>query len=138
MKRVTFLMVPLLLVSFLGISPCFAAQYDLKTITPQVDQALKNRQGRFQQLQGLKQAGIIGENNKGYVTELKSDPGAAAVVVAENADRGVIYRALVDQNALGPNGMREVERAFSEVQNEKAVSGEMVQSPSGNWVRKSA
>ncbi len=118
-------------------SLCFAGQYDFKTITPEIDQALKGRQARYSQLQTLKQQGLIGENSRGYVDSLKGDPSVAAVVTQENNDRGVIYRALVSQNALGPNGMREVENAFAEVQREKAVPGEMVQSPSGAWARKS-
>lgn len=110
----------------------FAAQYDLKTMTPQISQALKNRQARYPQLQQMKKAGLVGENNQGYVESLAQQTNT--IVSAENADRRIIYQALVDQNSLGPNGMREVQRAFAEVQREKAVFGEKVQSPSGDWI----
>lgn len=121
---------------FATLAAGYAGQYDLKQMTPEVDRALKNRQGRYSQLQVMKREGLIGENNRGYVTALKGDPAAEALTVAENGDRQVIYRALVEQNSLGPNGMREVERAFAEVQSEKASVGEMVQSSSGDWAGK--
>ena len=136
MKKAALLLAAFLLISSMAISPCFAARYDLKTMTPQVDQALKSRQARFVQVQSLKQAGAVGENNRGYLTVLKESPSIAGLIAEENSDRGIIYRALVDQNALGPNGMTEVEKAFAEVQSEKAAQGEMVQSPPGEWVRK--
>ena len=137
MKRAGFLISSFFLVFLMGLSLCFASQYDLKTMTPEVNQALKGRQARYQQLQSLKRAGIVGENNRGYAEVLKSDPAALTLVTAENADRSVIYQALVSQNELGPNGMKEVEKAFADVQNEKAAPGEMVQAPAGDWKRKS-
>ena len=136
MKRTRLFIASLSIALLMAISTALAGQYDLKTITPEINQALKGRQARYQKLQALKQSGAIGENNRGYAAALTGDPTAASVVSAENTDRGVIYRALVDQNALGPNGMREVEKAFAEVQNDKALPGEMVQSASGNWTRK--
>ncbi|HOW59055.1 MAG TPA: DUF1318 domain-containing protein [Candidatus Omnitrophota bacterium] len=138
MKRMSGLMSLFFLAMLMAFPPCFAAQYDFKKMTPEINQALKNRQARYGNLQRLKQAGLIGENNQGYVTNLKSDPLAVSVASAENTDRGVIYRALVQQNTLGPNGMREVQRAFAEVQNEKASAGEFIQTASGDWIQKSS
>jgi len=34
--------------------------------------------------------------------------------------------------------MREVQRAFAEVQNEKASAGEFIQTASGDWIQKSS
>lgn len=139
MKRTFFFLSVLCLALAIVATPCFAGQYDLKTVTADIDQALKGRQARYKQLQALKGMGTIGENNRGYVTCLKEDSVAEAVAAAENADRKTIYRALVEQNGLGANGMYQVEKAFAEVQNEKAFPGEMVQAPtSGDWRRKSA
>ncbi|HNX68605.1 MAG TPA: DUF1318 domain-containing protein [Candidatus Omnitrophota bacterium] len=137
MKRSGFFIPIFLIASFMIASACFAGQYDLKQITPEIDQALKGRQARYARLQSLKQQGLVGENSRGYVTELKGGAAAGEVVASENRDRKVIYHALVGQNALGPNGMREVENVFADVQREKALSGEMIEASSGNWVRKS-
>ncbi len=112
---------------------CHAGQYDFKEITPEISAALKGRQARFSELQRLKQTGAVGEGNQGYVASLG---GGQELVAQENRDREVIYRGLVEQNRLGPNGLREVQRVFAEVQRDKAGSGEMVQLPSGVWTRK--
>ena len=113
-----------------------SADYNFKKITPEIDQALKNRQARYSQLQNLKKEGLLGENNKGYVTDLKSNASASSLAEAENRDRRIVYEALAEQNALGRTGLLEVQKAFAEVQQEKAASGDMVQSPSGNWEKK--
>jgi len=126
------------LVILTATSICFATDYDYKTMTPDIEKALKNRQARYHQLQSLKQEGVIGENNKGYVTSLKDSTTAATVTAAENQDRRVLYEALAKQNKLGSTGLLEVQRAFAAVQEEKAGPGDMVQSPDGNWRRKSS
>jgi uncharacterized protein len=118
-------------------SSCFAADYDYKTMTPDIEKALKNRQSRYQQLQSLKQEGEVGENNKGYVTSLKENTEAATLTAAENQDRRVLYEALAEQNKLGSTGLLAVQKAFAEVQQEKASPGDMVQSSSGDWKKKS-
>lgn len=126
------------LVFLIAASVCFAADYDYKTMTPDIEKALKNRQSRYYQLQSLKQEGVIGENNKGYVTNLKDSATAATLTEAENRDRRVLYEALAEQNKLGSNGLLEIQRAFAEVQHEKAGLGDMVQSSSGAWEKKSS
>ncbi|MSR78170.1 MAG: DUF1318 domain-containing protein [Candidatus Omnitrophica bacterium] len=98
----------------------FAATYDIKEMTPQVQQALHGRQGRYDELQSSKSSGTVGENNQGYVEVLKSEGNASTIVSQENADRRTIYHAIVEQNHLGPSGLSQVELAFAEVQREKA------------------
>ncbi|MFA7255285.1 MAG: DUF1318 domain-containing protein [Candidatus Omnitrophota bacterium] len=124
------------LVILTATSLCFAVDYDYKTMTPAIEKALKNRQARYQQLQNLKQEGVIGENNKGYVTDLKNNATAATLTAAENRDRRVLYEALAEQNKLGSTGLLEVQKAFAEVQSEKAGPGDMVQSSAGYWKKK--
>ena len=136
MKQIRLLGLAVGLVMLTATSLCFATDYDYKTMTPDIEKALKNRQARYYQLQSLKQEGVVGENNKGYVTDLKDNAAAATLTAAENQDRRVLYEALAEQNKLGGNGLLEVQRAFAEVQEEKAIPGEMVQSPSGDWKKK--
>ncbi len=115
----------------------FAAQnYDLKEITPAVQNALEGRKGRYAELQRLKSDGTIGENNQGSVKLLKDSAGARGIIDDENRDREAIYQAIVDQNHLGPGGIAEVHSIFAEVQRGKAKSGEFVQSRSGEWAQK--
>jgi uncharacterized protein YdbL (DUF1318 family) len=138
MKKLYVLGLALSLVILTTASFCFAADYDYKTMTPDIEKALKNRQSRYHQLQSLKQEGEIGEDNKGYVTNLKENTEAATLTQAENQDRRVLYEALAEQNKLGSTGLLEIQKAFAEVQKEKAGPGDMIQSPSGDWKRKAS
>ncbi len=110
-----------------------AAAYDIKEMTPAVQNALSGRQGRYDELKLLKAQGTVGENNQGYVEALSGDGSAVA---AENADRRVIYSAIVEQNGLGGQGLAQVQKVFAEVQRDKASSGESIQLPSGEWTKK--
>jgi uncharacterized protein YdbL (DUF1318 family) len=131
MKKRTGLMTAFFVV--FGALQLFAGQYDLKEMTPEVRQALANRQQRYDELQQLKASGQVGENNQGYVEALKGGGGLAG---AENQDRRVIYNAIVSQNNFGPGGLAQVQRAFAEVQRDKARPGDYVQSASGEWRQK--
>ncbi len=136
MKRFVMFMTALFTFLTLAYPAAFAGKYDLKSITPEVNRALKGRQARYAQLQDMKRSGLVGENNKGFTASLKGDPAAETIVAAENRGRRVIYQALVDQNSLGPSGMMDVQRVFAEVQREKAAPGEKIQGPSGSWETK--
>ena len=111
------------------------AQYDIKTMTPEVEKALENRRARYNDLKAFKENGTIGENNKGYVEALKDDPQAQQLADAENADRKVIYQTIADQNGLS-GSIDVIETTFAKVQRDKAASGEMVQDPDGERVKK--
>ena len=128
------LMIALLILGFSqGLS---AAEYDIKEMTPEIQNALNGRQARYGQLQELKASGVLGENNQGLVKVLKEIPGANEVTSAENADRQVIYNAIAEQNGLGAAGLPKIQQVFAEVQREKARSGDFVQLPTGEWIKK--
>jgi uncharacterized protein YdbL (DUF1318 family) len=112
----------------------WAGAYDIKEMTPEIQQSLSGRQARYGQLKQLKSSGAIGENNEGYVEAL-SGPGNS-VASAENADRRVIYSAIVQQNNLGGSGLAQVQKVFAEVQRDKATAGESIQLASGEWTKK--
>ena len=114
----------------------WAAAYDIKEITPEVKTALDNRRERFDQLRTYKEKGVIGENNRGYVELLSDDPQAKALVEAENQDRRLIYKAIIQQNNLAPGELEKVEKAFAQVQKEKASPGDKIQDADGNWTAK--
>ncbi|HTL47539.1 MAG TPA: DUF1318 domain-containing protein [Verrucomicrobiae bacterium] len=130
MKK-TFFVVLFILASMGAV---WAAQYDIKHMTPEIQQALQNRQNRYEELGRLKASGAVGENTSGYVDALQG--GGTDLVSAENADRRVIYNAIVEQNGLGPGGLSQVEKVFAEVQREKAQPGDPIQVPSGAWTKK--
>ncbi|MFH0755008.1 MAG: DUF1318 domain-containing protein [Candidatus Omnitrophota bacterium] len=125
----------LMVLAVVGMSGLAFAAYDIKTMTPQVKEALQTRQQRFNALKQLKVQGVVGENNRGYVEVLKG--GADRELVnAENADRRIIYEAIVTQNGLDAGAMATVEAVFAGVQRDKAEPGESVQDVGGRWATK--
>ncbi len=117
-------------------SAAFAQGYDIKTMTPQVRSALEARKERFSELKALKANGQVGENNRGYAEALGGGADVRGLVSAENKDRKAVYQAIVEQNELAGGAIATVEAVFAGVQREKAVAGEKVQLPSGEWTTK--
>lgn len=124
------------MLSLLTVESAFAANYDIKQMTPEISQALSARQNRYTELRTLKADGALGENNHGYIDVRKDSGVSAQIVAAENADRGTLYRAIAEQNNLGPDGLATVEAVFAEVQRTKAQPGDFIQLPSGEWTQK--
>ena len=136
MKRLMPIMIFVLL-----FAPCFAAtpvhatEYNLKQMTPEVEQALAGRKGRFDTLESYKAQGIIGENNRGYVELLGDDAQAADIVAMENKDRRVIYQTIAEQNGI-TDQIDVIEKVFAQVQQEKAAAGYKIQDAGGGWKTK--
>ncbi len=122
-----------LMMAILGMGPVAYAAYEIKTMTPQVKAALESRKEHFGELKQLKAQGVVGENNRGYVELLGGVASVKALINAENADRKVIYQAIVEQNDLGEGALATVEAVFAGVQRDKAESGEKIQSVAGQW-----
>jgi len=134
MKRFKTSLVIVLFSAIALTQAAWAGSYDIKEMTSEIQQALSGRQARYGQLKQLKASGAIGESNEGYVEALSGS--GASIASAENADRRVIYSAIVQQNNLGANGLAQVQKVFAEVQRDKAAPGESIQLPGGNWTKK--
>jgi len=114
----------------------FAGDYDLKTITPAIQKALDGRRERYGLLEQLKNEGELGEGRDGLIDNLTGDAEADAVAKAENRDRDIIYKAIVQQNDLPETEIHTVRRVFAETQRSKAKPGQMIQLETGAWVKK--
>jgi uncharacterized protein YdbL (DUF1318 family) len=81
----------------------------------------------------LKDTGVVGENNKGYLVILKKSTHKKSVIEAENKDRRTIYAAIAKRQGTTPDlvGKR---RALQIA--EKADSGTMIQGKDGKWRKK--
>src|SRR3989338_1427571 len=135
--KVPFIIFLMMLIGSFSMSVvAWAAQYDIREKTPQIQQALSGRQARYGELQQLKSQGMIGENNQGFVQAMGNGPGVGEIVNAENRDRQVIYQAIVVQNQFGSGGYPQVTMVFAEVQRDKTAPGDPIQLPSGEWVKK--
>ncbi|HCM42104.1 MAG TPA: DUF1318 domain-containing protein [Candidatus Omnitrophota bacterium] len=109
MKKILSFIAAVSLISQIG----FAANYDIREMTPEIKNALSGRQARYAELQAAKNTGAIRENNEGLVS------GNFPLVSAENRDRMVIYRAIAEQNNLGSAGLPQIQRAFAETIRER-------------------
>jgi uncharacterized protein YdbL (DUF1318 family) len=103
---------------------CFAGANDIKA----------RMQERLPKIVQMKTAGVIGENNMGY---LEFVPGAARkeadLIAAENNDRKSVYSAIAKQQ--GTTEQLVGERRAIQI-GEKASTGEWLQDTSGKWYKK--
>lgn len=96
--------------------------------------AAYRRRDRRAALTSLEVKGVLGETNSGLVAIRSSgDPGAQALLNAENSDRMIIYRAIAQKNG---SSVQDVQKVYAERIREGLPSGAHVQSADGSWSQK--
>ena len=127
--RRTFIMTmaaALLAMLSFGASPALAQETDLAELQ-------KRFKARYEDVQKLKSAGVVGETSEGYLDFVeKKTADAAKVVDAENADRRKLYAALAEKEGTTPATVAKVNarRNF-----ERARAGEYLKEE-GKWRKK--
>ncbi len=88
---------------------------------------------RLPAITALKEQGLLGENNKGYLSYLKGSKPQQDMVKAENADRKKVYAAISKKQGVSINlvGKRRAKMLF-----ERGKTGHWFQQQDGNWVQK--
>lgn len=81
----------------------------------------------------LKAAGVIGENNQGFLSYVGDRKPEPALVDAENEDRKRVYKAIAKQQ--GTTAAVVGQRRAMQIA-EKARPGEWLQDAGGKWARK--
>ncbi len=96
--------------------------------------AIKQRMiKRLPEIKALKDQGIVGENNEGYLEFFGKKKVKAAVVEAENSDRKQVYQAIAKQQGTTV----EVVGKHRAVQiANKARPSDWLQDADGNWYQK--
>ena len=97
-------------------------------------QGIKERmKTRLPLIVDLKDRGIVGENNKGFLQFLSQSKEKTDVVEAENNDRSLVYNAIAKQQKTTPElvGRRRAVQIA-----DKAKPGEWLQDEKGNWYQK--
>lgn len=84
-------------------------------------------------LNDAKAQGLVGEQLDGYLGVVSDAPGVQRLVDDINLQRRQLYRDIARKNGAPLNA---VEKLAGQKAIERAASGEIVQSPSGGWVRK--
>ncbi|HUR56383.1 MAG TPA: DUF1318 domain-containing protein [Opitutaceae bacterium] len=89
---------------------------------------------RVGQIDQLKLAEVVGENNRGFLELRKNDnPAAGGVVQAENADRSEVFS---DTAARTNSSTDAVGRAFAKQIAAASARGVWVQREDGSWAKK--
>ena len=127
MERLRYAMLPIV--------PVYAAE--LNESTPRIKELADKMRDRQPQLNELKKAGAIGEDNRGYVA-LRESPSLAdaekkneaqKLMAAENDDRKALYREIARANSDSGATLTVVERVYAQRRLMRAGTGEVVQLP---------
>ena len=88
---------------------------------------------RLPAIMELKEKGILGENNLGFLAFRSSQQDKADVVAAENKDRKMVYNAIAKKTGTSAEivGQRRA-RQIAQI----AGSGEWIQDEGGQWRQK--
>ncbi len=111
-----------------------------------VRMALQRQQLNQDEIDELKKAQVIGENNKGYLQALDNEKYLQdanfrkmvdALVEDENHNRHIIYQRVLALNHKKSDS-DETLTIFAKMQHEKTPPGTMIQLLNGSWVEKKA
>ena len=89
---------------------------------------------RLPEIKVLKDKGLVGENNKGFLEFVGRQKEKQEVVTAENRDREMVYKAIAKQQGTAVELVGK-HRAI-QIAN-KARPGEWLQDANGKWYQKS-
>jgi len=87
---------------------------------------------RIPALTTLKNTGVIGENNKGYL-EFRGTKQSAKLIQDENKDRVIVYKAIAKKQGVSPDlvGQRRAKMIA-----DKGRTGQLFQKKDGTWYKK--
>ena len=89
---------------------------------------------RLSSLDALKDKGLVGENNRGYLEARGAlSPADSSAVADEDAARGFVYAAIARQTGSNSD---QVGRARAQKLVEMSKAGVWVQRATGEWARK--
>jgi uncharacterized protein YdbL (DUF1318 family) len=88
---------------------------------------------RLPEIKALKDKGLVGENNKGFLEFVGQQKEKQEVVAAENKDREMVYEAIAKQQGTTVELVGK-HRAIQIA--EKARPGEWLQDANGKWYQK--
>jgi hypothetical protein len=108
----------------------------------------QNQMYNIDEIQELKNAGLFGEGGDGYIKKInRKSPetnvpkvlldNMDALFQAENKDREVIWRHIIEENKnLTNSDLPNIRRTYAKVMQEKSSQGHWYQDDSGAWVQK--
>ncbi len=120
---------------FVSITPLLIIILSLFLIVPaSYGASLKDRMAaRIPEISALKDKGVVGENNKGFLEFRSGDKSKQGLINAENNDRKAVYGAIakkqnVDAILVGERRAKQIAQ--------KGKKGQWFQNADGKWYRK--
>jgi len=112
----------------------------------EVLEAVQNRKFNMDDVDELKKARVVGENNRGFI-EILSNPRleidadyrrvVEQVVAEENHDRRIIYERVIAINQMASKAdPAQLETIFARLNSENSEPGTMIQDSNGQWIEK--
>lgn len=110
-------------------------------------EALRVREFYRDDVEALKNEGVIGEGKEGYLVVLPTAPKIDAkrkalldnVLAQENRARTSLIDRIVETNeTLSPSDRGKVEKVFAQMNRDAAKDGEWVQAEDGTWSKKAS
>jgi uncharacterized protein YdbL (DUF1318 family) len=125
--------------AWLGPAVAEAQVPSLKTETKEIRVSVESRRARLPTLSAAMAQGCVGENNQGLV-EARPGAGCSAnvgtLVAAENNDRMLLYRTLLEQNNMPASDLGRVQAGFARAHRQRVPAGAWIQDDGGEWARK--
>ena len=123
MKQRTFLTILIfVLIGFIGVG-----------VSASADDIKARMKKRLPVIKELKDKGIVGEDNQGYLQFVGGKKEKADVIAAENNDRKTVYEAIAKKQ--GTTAELVGKRRALQIA-KKANPGEWIQDASGKWLQK--
>ena len=128
----------------LGVTPAMAQVPQPEITNPAIRKIIDSRAGRYNELRRYFDQGVLGENNKGLVevrnlealTDLKARADVQRLVKAENADRQELYKEIAAAKNVDLAQLPKIQETYAATLRQNAKSGDWIQQPDGNWVKK--
>jgi len=127
-----------------GVTPAMAQVAQPEITNPAIRKIIDSRAARFNELRRYFDQGVLGESNKGMVevrnlealTDLKARADVQRLVKAENADREELYKEIAAAKNVDLAQLPKIRETYAGTLRQNAKSGDWVQQPDGNWVKK--
>ena len=118
-----------------SITPLLIIIFSLLFISsPSFGASIKDRMAaRIPEISSLKDKGVIGENNKGFLEFRSGDKSKQGLINAENKDRKAVYGAIAEKQ--GVSAVLVGERRAKQIA-QKGKKGQWFQSADGKWYKK--
>ena len=88
---------------------------------------------RIPEINALKDSGLIGENNMGFLEYRSAEKPKKELIEGENRDRDTVYKAIAKSQGASPV---LVSQSRAKMIAENGPSGHWYQKPDGSWYKK--